>query len=955
MSRIYINLNEEYMGAIYASNDDESVFENLNIEYVPIIIGINEKNELVMGKDVKENKIIEPCMIKGDFIKKLGSSEKIKLGNLYFTSQELVSHLLKYLKKQSKKILGEEAENAVISIPSYFTESEKRALEHAADISNINIEKLISESDSSVYAYDFDEDEIAHSLIVQISIWKRSLEYSVVSLNHRGYAKSKPVYKDDSCGMDAFTEALVKHFYRLNNIDESILNHEEIKLIYLSAQNCIESLDYNDSGKMEAEIDKREYIITVSIDEFKKICFDVMMKIRASVKKTLEKEIIKIKSSLCDKANYVDKIIITGKCAEMSVVQSLFRKMFPEKSIYSNKEARYDKVIGTAVYSMLSDKWNEIIEYENCNEDEDCEEEDENKYLRIRERYSEYKKSLYTIMKEKGYLLLNSELFHHNDFFNEAGNTDYLIEVTDFIKKAESLYNDFSSRIDIYKWIDLFDREIIWDIDQSHIINDRLLNFLSSHRYFPCEIWRLLNEIFDWKNQKSIIYETYPEEFAHYIYSVLTDDFGLVYKYFKGTEIFDYEQFFKYRQMAFNCILNKELEKAEEYLRYAEMIYVDDPDLSLIKGICYFMRGDIENALSIFENLVDMDRQYVNARYWKAKALHFKGEDEKAYDELRYVEKYGYNKESFYMLYAECCFNNHDYFKAKEIIVKLKDTTPESEELYHSINRNIADELSKKLKADKKDTKIRNDLYSIYRELGVMNPTEMREVIFLILRKAAASLILLLIIQYIFVYITMNSMGLRKVPSMESLAQLAVNYNKETVAEDSEDIYRFKDGIGEVSGTLKNACFTGLYRIPSKENILYVTHEEADAMGIYGDMNGYVCFGLIGDKNVIMITNYDEAKKIYNNKTIDFKGLIYNVDTDVFKDYFNEKGIGSQDKLISGCIIDTTIKKTAIYEKMAVVLVCLGAEVFICIFVPVLVVKIIKKNKKRLKINNANK
>ena len=37
MSRIYINLNEEYMGAIYASNDDESVFENLNIEYDGII------------------------------------------------------------------------------------------------------------------------------------------------------------------------------------------------------------------------------------------------------------------------------------------------------------------------------------------------------------------------------------------------------------------------------------------------------------------------------------------------------------------------------------------------------------------------------------------------------------------------------------------------------------------------------------------------------------------------------------------------------------------------------------------------------------------------------------------------------------------------------------------------------------------------------------------------------
>ena len=95
---------------------------NLGEYLTPSVVGIDENGEMLVGKTAKERLISHPESTVASFKRFMGTEKTFMLGNRQFTAADLSSMVLRQLKEDAEKYLGEPVEEAVISVPAYFND-----------------------------------------------------------------------------------------------------------------------------------------------------------------------------------------------------------------------------------------------------------------------------------------------------------------------------------------------------------------------------------------------------------------------------------------------------------------------------------------------------------------------------------------------------------------------------------------------------------------------------------------------------------------------------------------------------------------------------------------------------------------------------------------------------------------------------------------------------------------
>lgn len=525
----------------------------------------------------------------------------------------------------------------------------------------------------------------------------------------------------------------------------------------------------------------------------------------------------------------------------------------------------------------------------------------------------------------------------------EEKPTSFEEVVEKFINKTEILYNNFSSRINIDNWIVLLNSEVMWYMGDKQLLSNKMLEFLIENHYLPEEVWKLLEDNFNWNGQKEYLYEKYDEKFIDYLFKQINDNNGLRYYFFKEVPTFDYDTFLEYREEAFDALSNDDFEYAEEFINNAYNIYTDDPDLLLMKGECYLHKEEIDKSLHIFETIIQMDNGNIYARFYRAKILYDKGQIYNALDDCKFIEAHNFDNSDFCLLAAKCYFEFQEFDKAKKLLLQASYTDSikkaEVHALLRKINLQLANKLREESRKDKKNKEIKLELNKLYRELGMLDN---KQLIRKLSWKMAGRLfvcLLILVFQVMIIHSGMEGMGFRDINSIKNIGQFIMVKDKDHLIKDSQDINNLPGEISTVHGKLTHAGFMGLYRIPTKDKnkkpiTVYLTSKEAHAKDLYGDMNGYVCIGTLGDKKVIMIVDYEEADQIYKTQTLDFRGIIRSMPADSLVSQVKKGCITDkfESRFITDKLIDTKVKVSSIRQViLGIVSVMLLVQVLIII------------------------
>lgn len=124
----------------------------------PSVVGMSETGDLLVGEAAKNQSIAFPDRTVSSIKRVLGEDKVITLGKEQFTPQEIAGAIIKRLKLDAEEHLGEIVEEAVITVPAYFSDAQRQAVKDAGEIAGFVVERILNEPTAAALAYGLNSE-----------------------------------------------------------------------------------------------------------------------------------------------------------------------------------------------------------------------------------------------------------------------------------------------------------------------------------------------------------------------------------------------------------------------------------------------------------------------------------------------------------------------------------------------------------------------------------------------------------------------------------------------------------------------------------------------------------------------------------------------------------------------------------------------------------------------------
>ncbi|HCK86495.1 MAG TPA: molecular chaperone DnaK [Ruminococcaceae bacterium] len=124
----------------------------------PSVVAFGKTGERLVGQVAKRQAITNPDRTVSSIKRQMGSDYKIKVDDKKYTPQEISAMILQKLKTDAEAYLGEKVTEAVITVPAYFTDSQRQATKDAGKIAGLEVKRIINEPTAAALAYGIDKE-----------------------------------------------------------------------------------------------------------------------------------------------------------------------------------------------------------------------------------------------------------------------------------------------------------------------------------------------------------------------------------------------------------------------------------------------------------------------------------------------------------------------------------------------------------------------------------------------------------------------------------------------------------------------------------------------------------------------------------------------------------------------------------------------------------------------------
>ena len=199
----------------------------------PSVVGFAKNGERLVGETAKRQAITNPTRTISSIKREMGSSHTVEIDGKSYTPQDISAMILGKLKVDAEAYLGEKVTKAVITVPAYFTDSQKQATKDAGKIAGLEVERIINEPTAASLAYGLDKDGTAHKIFVY-DLGGGTFDVSILELGD-GVFEVLATNGNNKLGGDDFDEIVVNHiadaFAKENGVDlrKDKMAHQRLK------------------------------------------------------------------------------------------------------------------------------------------------------------------------------------------------------------------------------------------------------------------------------------------------------------------------------------------------------------------------------------------------------------------------------------------------------------------------------------------------------------------------------------------------------------------------------------------------------------------------------------------------------------------------------------------------------------------------------------------------------
>lgn len=208
--------------AVMEGGSPEIIVNSEGGRLTPSVVGFSKNGERLVGQTAKRQAVINPDRTVLSVKRHMGTDFSVHIDDKNYTPQEISAMILQKLRKDAEDYLGEAVNDAVITVPAYFSDAQRQATKDAGKIAGLNVLRIINEPTAAALAYGLDKDN--DQTILVFDLGGGTFDVSVLEIGD-GVFEVKATHGNNRLGGDDFDQRvmdyLISEFKKDTGIDLS--------------------------------------------------------------------------------------------------------------------------------------------------------------------------------------------------------------------------------------------------------------------------------------------------------------------------------------------------------------------------------------------------------------------------------------------------------------------------------------------------------------------------------------------------------------------------------------------------------------------------------------------------------------------------------------------------------------------------------------------------------------
>lgn len=341
MTRVIgIDLGTTFSAVACMTDDGVKLIPNaLGEVLTPSVVGVDAEGIIHVGRSARELQVVHPEQCIGVFKRHMGTDWSIELNGITFTPEKLSSLVLKSLKRDAETFFNETIDQAVITVPAYFNEHQRKATIRAGEIAGLQVKRILNEPTAAAIAYGWHSSDDEKAIVV-LDLGGGTFDVSVVD-QFEGALEVRASSGETFLGGEDFTNTLIA---RVLEKTCRVFEHVETKhpkLISRLRQECEQAkrrlskvdeaiiripneqgefLEASTTGASSAGDASSPTLIKVTRDEFDHWTTHILNRIELPIRRALGDARLKREE--------IDELILVGGATRMPQVVKRVTEMF---------------------------------------------------------------------------------------------------------------------------------------------------------------------------------------------------------------------------------------------------------------------------------------------------------------------------------------------------------------------------------------------------------------------------------------------------------------------------------------------------------------------------------------------------------------------------------------------------------------------------------------------------
>ena len=291
----------------------------------PSVVAFSKTGERMVGQVAKRQAITNPDRTISSIKREMGSDHRVTIDGKSYTPQEISAMILQKLKADAEAYLGTTITEAVITVPAYFTDSQRQATKDAGKIAGLDVKRIINEPTAAALAYGLDKGD-AHKILVY-DLGGGTFDVSLMEVGD-GIFEVLATGGDTHLGGDDFDQRLIDYiadeFKKENNID---LRQDRMALQRL--KEAAEKAKIELSGLMSVNVNlpfitadatgPKHLDVTITRAKFNELTADLVDKTIGPMNQAMRDAGVT--------ASEIDKVILVGGSTRIPAVQEAVQRI----------------------------------------------------------------------------------------------------------------------------------------------------------------------------------------------------------------------------------------------------------------------------------------------------------------------------------------------------------------------------------------------------------------------------------------------------------------------------------------------------------------------------------------------------------------------------------------------------------------------------------------------------